>query len=479
MKKSIFLFSLVIGFSTLFLFNSCSKEEIQSNAKTANNDGNVSLLGSSNCDKPFYEITSYSDGAHLIENFLYVEKDYDQVNQLNTKESYYNHYNSYNPINVTATAIFDLHGQKYRDLGHEGYIDYVTSEGIISHELSDYFKGFRTNFVNFINTNNPNYEDYKIFLENKGVELESNLTLCDYEKYVAKVYHVLLLGVGKYIYNNHYSISMGQNILDQRSSCETLSQQLLCGTGGVIAGTIVGVVVGVFDWAKSIFTGKKDGKDVELIKALYQVYKIGTDMWKTGVSFYTWCCDALYGEEIAECGDPTGCWYNELGCNYYNINVVGPGLYTITNWNNDNTNPSTAITPTPRLNVSIPDINKVSIIQGNVLCTDENGNSNKNFAFKRQIGGSQPFPIPLWGNSPPANAIKNQSYQISVLNPPTNGSFYTMSLSTSWGYNFTLITGGMFTFTGYVSGNYWLEVTYTHICTGETHKTGQWVSVLN
>ena len=54
-----------------------------------------------------------------------------------------------------------------------------------------------------------------------------------------------------------------------------------------------------------------------------------------------------------------------------------------------------------------------------------------------------------------------------------------MGLSTSWGYNFTLITGGMFTFTGYVSGNYWLEVTYTHICTGETHKTGQWVSVLN
>ncbi len=56
---------------------------------------------------------------------------------------------------MTATAIFDLHGQKYRDLGHEGYIDYVTSEGIISHELSDYFKGFRTNFVNFINTNKP------------------------------------------------------------------------------------------------------------------------------------------------------------------------------------------------------------------------------------------------------------------------------------------------------------------------------------
>ena len=199
MKKSIFLFSSMFGILTLFVFNSCSKEDIQGNSKTLNNSNKISLLESSNCEKPFYEITSYSDGAHLIENFLYVEKDYDKVNNLNTKESYYNHYNSYNPINVTATAIFDLHGQKYRDLGHEGYIDYVTSEGIISHELSDYFKGFRTNFVNFINTNNPNYDDYKIYLENKVVELESNLTLYDYEKYVANVYHVLLLGVGKYI----------------------------------------------------------------------------------------------------------------------------------------------------------------------------------------------------------------------------------------------------------------------------------------
>ena len=307
----------------------------------------------------------------------------------------------------------------------------------------------------------------------------SNNTLCDYDKYVAKVYHVSLLGIGKYIYNTHYtnSITLGSLVV---RSCEGFWQKLACGSGGVIVGTVVGVAVGVWKWVKGIFTGKKDDKEVTLIEALYQVYKISVDMWKTGVKFYDWCCETLFGKDIVNCGDRTGCWVNELGCNDYLLNVVGPGLYTITNWGPlSNLVAQSNVTPEPRVRVTVPNVNAVSIIQGNTLCTDQNGNSTKNFQFVRQIGGSQPFPTPVWGNSPPSNAKKNQTYQVNVLNPPTNGSLYTMSLSSSWGYNFTLITGGMMMFTGTVTGQYWVEVTYTHICTGETHKTGLWVTVSN
>lgn len=312
------------------------------------------------------------------------------------------------------------------------------------------------------------------------MELISNTTLCDYDKYVAKVYHVTLLGIGKYLYNTHFANSINANSIDLRASCEGFWQKLACGTGGVIVGAVVGVALGVVKWVKSIFTGKDEtGKDVNLFKALFEVYKIAVATWKIGVTFYEWCCDALFGEDIVKCGDPTGCWAIELGCNSYDLNVVGPGLYTITNWNLNNLTPTIATTPTPRLVVSVPDVTSPSIIQGNTLCTDQSGNSTKSFAFVRQIGGSQPFPTPVWGYEPPTNVNKNQSYNVSVINPPTQGSMYTMSLSSSWGYNFTLITGGMLTFTGYITGTYWVEVTYTHICTGETHKVGKWVTVGN
>jgi hypothetical protein len=480
MTKSKILLAVIVGFITLIFITSCNKDLDQNDlASLQNSQSEVNSSSFSNCQKPFHEISSYSDGAHLIENFLYVEKDYDKVNGLDSKEKYFNHYNNLSIDNANATATFALHGQKYKDLGHDGYIDYATNQGLLSQELNTYLKSFRTNFVNFINTTHPNFDSYKAYIESKGVELLSNNTLCDYDKYVAKVYHVSLLGIGKYIYDTHYTNSITLGSLEVRS-CEGFWQKLACGSGGVIVGTVVGVAVGVWKWVKGIFSGKKDGKEVTLIEALYQVYKISVDMWKTGVKFYDWCCETLFGEDIVNCGDPTGCWANELGCNDYMLNVVGPGLYTITNWGPlSNLVVASNVTPEPRVRASVPDVNNVSIIQGNTLCTDQNGNSTKAFQFVRQIGGSQPFPTPVWGYEPPTNANKNQSYNVNVINPPTQGSMYTMSLSSSWGYNFTLITGGMLTFTGYISGTYWVEVTYTHICTGETHKVGKWVTVGN
>ncbi len=477
MTKSKFFLAVMLGFLTMIFVSSCSDDG--NLASLQSSQSSVNSITSSNCQKPFHEITSYSDGAHLMENMLYVEKDYDKVNGLNTKEKYFSHYNNLNSDNANATSTFALHGQKYKELGHDGYIDFATNQGLLSKELNTYLKSFRTNFVSFINTTHPNFESYKSYIESKGVELLSNNTLCDYDKYVAKVYHVSLLGIGKYIYDTHYTNSITLGSLELRS-CEGFWQKLACGGGGVVVGTVVGVAVGIWEWGKSIFTGKdKAGNDVSLIKALYQVYKISVDMWKIGVKFYDWCCETLFGEDIVKCGDPTGCYYNELGCNDYMLNIVGPGLYTITNWNNGNTNPAVAITPEPRLRVSIPNFQNVSVIQGNTLCTDQNGNSNRSFQFIRQIGGSQPFPTPVWGNPPPTNATQGQMYQVSVIDPPSPGTFYTMSLSSSWGYSFSLITGQMLSFTGFIPGTYYVEVTYTHVCTGETHKTGKWVTVAN
>ncbi len=422
-----------------------------------------------NCDKPFYGIDNYDEGAHIIENFIYVENDYNLKNSLDTKEKYYEHYLNHSSDNQSAIDAFALHSSKYKQLGHDGYLNYATNQGIISENVRNYMSNFKFQLDAFINNTHPSFEAFKGYIENKGLELNSNTLLCDYDKYVVKVYHVTLLGIGKYIYGTQFTNSS--------RSCDNFWQKLICGLSGTTVGVVVGTAVGAWKWVKSIFTGKKDGKEVNLIEALYQVYKISVDVWEVGTSFYDWCCDTISGSGIEKCGDPTGCWYTSSACNNYDINVVGPGLYTITNWNNGNTNPASTITPTPRLNVTIPNVQLQSIIQGTVLCTDEDGNSTRPFQFVRNIGQYYPLATPFWAVSPPTNATVNQSFQVIVGNPPQSGDLYTMSLSSSWGYSFNPITGGMFYFKALVAGQYWVEITYTSICTGEQKKTGQWVYI--
>ena len=139
MTKSKILLAVIVGFITLIFITSCNKDLDQNDlASLQNSQSEVNSSSFSNCQKPFHEISSYSDGAYLIENFLYVEKDYDKVNGLDTKEKYFNHYNNLSIDNANATATFALHGQKYKELGHDGYIDYATNQGLLSQELNTY-----------------------------------------------------------------------------------------------------------------------------------------------------------------------------------------------------------------------------------------------------------------------------------------------------------------------------------------------------
>lgn len=153
MTKSKILLTVMVGLFTTLFTTSCNKDDGSSNLATQQiGQSEVGLTPSSNCNKPFHAVDNYSDGAHVIQNLIYVEKDYDKVNNLDTKEKYFNHYNTLSSDNVNAMATMALHSQKYKDLGHDGYIDYATSQGLLSQELNSYFKSFRSSFVNFINT---------------------------------------------------------------------------------------------------------------------------------------------------------------------------------------------------------------------------------------------------------------------------------------------------------------------------------------
>lgn len=478
MKKSKFIFSALLGMFIMILITSCNEDAALVEPNTIENAASSSQLGSvNNCNKPYYEVSSYEDGAHVIENLIYVERDYNKVNDLDSKEKYFNHYTDIDNDNLMATQTFDLHGRKYKKLGHDGYVDFATSQGMVSNELNFYLKQFRQDFVNFIELDQPSFSEYEQYLLNKGEELDATSSLCAYDKYIGKIYHVTLMGIGKYLYDAQNALSLQTNLIEVRSSCEGFWQNLVCGTGGGIVAGVVGVAVGIWKWGKSIFTGEKDGKDVELIEALYQIYKIAVDMWNVGVSFYDWCCDTLYND-LENCGAPTGCWKSDLGCNSHELNIVGPGLYTITTWGtNINTNPTNALTPTPRLVVSVPNPQNLSRILGDVTCTDDGGNSQEAFDFFRQVGTNYQLPTPYWNNSPPSSGSVGQSFQFSVANAPGAVDLYSISVTTTSGLSITPITSGMYYCTPTTSGTQTITVTYTHDCSGETSSLQKTINV--
>ena len=168
-----------LGLFAIILISSCSKEQsLVESSQIQNVDNEANLVSVDNCNKPYHEVDSYEDGAHVIENFIYVERDYNKVNDLDAKEAYFSHYTDFDDDNIVAMQTFDLHGKKYKDLGHDGYIDFATTQGIVSNELNFYLKGFRSDFVNFIDVNHPSLEDYELYIKSKGDELDANPALC-------------------------------------------------------------------------------------------------------------------------------------------------------------------------------------------------------------------------------------------------------------------------------------------------------------
>ena len=479
MKKSkLFLMAFLCSFAAFLIF-SCSKDQLIMESNQIDNVASQSNQASvDNCSKPYHDVESYEDGAHVMENLIYVERDYNNVYELDTKEAYFAHYTDFDSENTSAMQTFDLHGRKYKELGHDGYVDFATNQGIVSNELNFYLKEFRDDFVSFIDVNHPSLEDYNQYLLNKGDELDASLSLCAYDKYLGKIYHITLMGIGKYLYAAQNAQNLQEGKVGARVGCEGIWQNLICGTGGGIAAAVVGIAVGGIEWLKSIFSGQKDGQSVSLIEALIQVYQISVGMWNTGVSFYEWCCETITNDPH-ECGDPTGVWKSDLGCNYYQLNVVGPGLYTITDWDNSNTIPSKVITAIPRLDVTIPDPQHLSRLIGEITCTDDSGNKQVFFDVFRQIGTAYQLATPswVWNSSPPQSASIGESFQFTIENPPNTESLYTMEVTSGSGLSITLITGALYNCTPTNAGSFAITISFTHICSGEIKTLQQIVEV--
>lgn len=462
--KPVILTLLFIGLT------SCNKDQSLSDTTAIQDNAETGALaqGVNNCSKPYYTISDYGDGAHVMENLIYVAKDYNSVNNLTSSTQYYDHYRSISDKNYQATQMFELHAHTYKDLGHDGYVDFATAEGIVSDELNLYIKSFRQELVSFIRSEQPTYEQFENFMMDKGASIDSESTLCNHDIYMSKLYHVTITGIAKYLYQADNGLAFTSKFTESRS-CEGFWEKLVCGTGGGAVAWAVGAALGVFEWGKSIFTGTRDGEEVDLVQALYEVYKISSDMWTLGVSFYDWCCDTLF-DDLQNCEEPTGCWKVDVGCNDHQINIVGPGLYTITAWeDNSNTDPENALTPEPRRNVSVPVPQNLSRIQGEVTCTDDNGNSQQGFDFFRQIGVNYQLPTPIWAwnQGPPATATTGQSFTFNIGNPPSTGDLYTMQVTASSGLTLNLITGGMYHCTPTASGSQSITVTFTHTCSGQ------------
>ena len=142
-----------------------------------------------------------------------------------------------------------------------------------------------------------------------------------------------------------------------------------------------------------------------------------------GVNLYEWCCGK---DEVKKqnCQAPTGSYYRQIDCNRFKYVVFGASRYSNTSWDNNNTDPAQAMTPTPVLRFSVPDIGQQSEIRAMIACV-ENGNTVEIYPHgKEEIFQTSSGPLQVdWLVAPPEKVTLNPDF--ATISPvsvkvPTN-----------------------------------------------------------
>lgn len=314
---------------------------------------------------------------------------------------------------------FETESDRYKN---EGFVEYVNHTDKFSNELASQLITFSENSEEFILSELPTLEEYQIFIkESKNQIIESSL--CHEEKNIATSFLTMNLGFAQYIYQNYYSSEYSNyDVLSVRDGCDNFWKKLLCGTLGTIVGigttyAIVELIALLGPFSIAVFyaagTVLPDGSIAQVDTVL------GTDDFfgehpeaavllgailgiYAGVSMYKWCCSWFDQDDDQICEAPDGSYYIESDCNEFTYNVFGPSTYTTTIWDNDNTDPSSLTTTSPRLELQVPNYGEESIMQANITCLQNSSNLHiylwqENLTFISEL---DLFPL-SWTTAPP------------------------------------------------------------------------------
>ena len=357
------------------------------------------------------------DSNAIVDGF---EKMLDYARSVDQQEDYTTYAEFHKTLygeSEQATAYvnaFESESSKYVTLGFEGY---VNDDNHLSGELKSYLINYSQNLLSFLNTSHPDLPTFTQYLIGQKTAVETS-NMCSEDKDLMSLYLSASQGYANWYYK-HYSYN---NSVQTEGNVElrgcNFFEAIGCGLLALIVGAIVFVVAGVVVLLASIIFTDSDGNstrvtgDDQINLAALAGFALGIYV---GIKIYKWCCGR---DEVPEqeCFAPTGSSYIQTDCNQFVYRIFGPSNYGATEWGpqecqNENTNPLSAITPTPRFQFSVPAFGDPSTICARVSCLS-NGTTVEIFEWGPEtmtfVSDVDYFPM-LWVNAPP-QTFTYQSY---------------------------------------------------------------------
>jgi hypothetical protein len=349
----------------------------------------------------------------------------------------------------------------FSTIPYNDYLQHLFDKKVVTTNVLNYLKEFGQNIENFINTK-PNALLFDSFVLGKYNSV-NNLNYCENDKIAIKLYLKYVQGFGTFFYD-HYQDT-------QAEGC-SFFEGLWCG--------IKGIAVSIYDQLNNLYKLIKGEVKFEVKDTLLGglitpfTIAIGSTVGYIIAGAYIAHATYLYIKKCCapkkeNCEAPNGYLVRIVDCNVFDLQLVGKGDYSITNWSNKNTIPEFAVTSKPILRLKVPKFDEPSIINADVFCIDDNG-AHPPFKYFGQVNFknySNSAPPALQWAINPKNGSVNQKIEFDVIVGTRDQFVATWSA----GSGATITQNGnsyqafiTFPFSGWKT----VTVTLTNTCTGET-----------
>lgn len=461
---------LIIFFGLFaFLFVSCNP--------------NIETVTIDPADRSIADIIS-NDGVGLY-NTMELFRSVSISNSIKSPEDLLSFFSGKDSDGVIAEVIDELDKEttRFNEVGYASYIQEKVDQKKLSVNMKEWLMSFESTVLAFMETKPNENEFMSYFSDINNFNYSLALTL-DETSFVTKT----LKDAKEYAkyYYLHYSMD------DDGARDADCNFFKALGCGILFVAIVVVILLAIWAllvWALSAITAAGgtiivNGVTAEALAGataieaiLFLIFDEFIPSWTK--SFFEWCCGK---KEERVCSAPIGSHVQEIGCNRFRYTIFGPGNYSTTIWNNTNTTPNAAISPSPSLVVSIPSIGIASSFKAAISCIALPSGDVSNFEWDETVllSSDTDFPALEWASAPPQEAslkdleLGDSEIELSVI--PANNALYTYAWEVTGeagiegsDYNAFLDVWDV--------GLIGVSVTVTHKCTGESKKLSTIITI--
>jgi hypothetical protein len=283
-----------------------------------------------------------------------------------------------------------------QDYAEKGFQNYVSNAEHISNDVKSYLQTYASDLETFLMGSEPSLEDFISFQNSRKAAL-SSLNLCQNDQELLSFVHNFTIGAGRFFYKF-------QSVGATERGCDNFWQELLCVTLGATVALSIAVLLSSLTFVASvgIVVQNGDGTQAQVPQgdepsiAFILGLIIGV---RAGISFHSWCC-SWFDEDLPECSGPTGSVLTETSCGEYNYREFGAASLTITQWDTENADPISPITPFPVINFKVLEFGVPTKLSGTTTCMSGAEVNNYPLLGMEGILGNSLFPL-AWVQSAP------------------------------------------------------------------------------